>query len=489
LNLYCIIGFFFIAYLFISFRFYKGNIYGLDIKKYKFSFLFKSCAFLLDGIHFFECNYGKTKYKEFVKLYPGENTQQRYRVYILQRLACILFAFLFVDILCIVVSFTESNIEYSGVNTMIERPSYGEGSKELQFDVTLRQGDKNVDKKVFIEVDPRSYTQTELQKLIDEVDGTLENTILGDNHSLNEVQNQLNLIKNIDSSPIEISWESSNEQIISLDGAVNNEGINKEEKVELIATISAGKIEKLHTFQVVVIPKMLTWEEKIYNQFMAAIRKQNDETMYKQNWNMPTQVDDISIQYHKTVTSTAQSLFGLGILLSAVMVVVMREKNRQKSKEREMQLLLDYPEMVYKVIFLMGAGMTVKRAWAKIVKEYEFERNTGAEITRYVYEEMLITWNEMSSGIAEMEAITHFGKRIELKPYLRFSSLLAQNIKKGAKGLLEQLEYEGREALEERQQLAKRLGEEAGTKMLFPMIMMLAIVLLIVMVPAVLSIS
>jgi 1,4-dihydroxy-2-naphthoate octaprenyltransferase len=67
--------------------------------------------------------------------------------------------------------------------------------------------------------------------------------------------------------------------------------------------------------------------------------------------------------------------------------------------------------------------------------------------------------------------------------------MIAQNLKKGTKGFLLQLEAEAKEAQEERKQLAKRLGEEAGTKLVFPMLVMLVIVLAIVMVPALLSFS
>ena len=49
------------------------------------------------------------------------------------------------------------------------------------------------------------------------------------------------------------------------------------------------------------------------------------------------------------------------------------------------------------------------------------------------------------------------------------------------------LEQETENALEERKALAKKLGEEAGTKLLLPMMLMLGIVIAIIMVPAVLS--
>ena len=54
----------------------------------------------------------------------------------------------------------------------------------------------------------------------------------------------------------------------------------------------------------------------------------------------------------------------------------------------------------------------------------------------------------------------------------------------GNRGLCELLGQEAAVALEERKALAKKLGEEAGTKMLLPLIMMLGIVIAIIMVPA-----
>ena len=51
------------------------------------------------------------------------------------------------------------------------------------------------------------------------------------------------------------------------------------------------------------------------------------------------------------------------------------------------------------------------------------------------------------------------------------------------------LKIEAIQEIEERKALAKRLGEEAGTKLLLPMFLMLAIVLIIVIIPAFLSVQ
>lgn len=49
------------------------------------------------------------------------------------------------------------------------------------------------------------------------------------------------------------------------------------------------------------------------------------------------------------------------------------------------------------------------------------------------------------------------------------------------------LEKEADITMQQRKNMAKKQGEEAGTKMLLPMMMMLGIVMVIVMVPAILS--
>lgn len=70
---------------------------------------------------------------------------------------------------------------------------------------------------------------------------------------------------------------------------------------------------------------------------------------------------------------------------------------------------------------------------------------------------------------------------------LKFGSLLSQNLKKGSRGLVELLEQEAENGMEERKSLARKLGEEAGTKLLLPMLLMLILVIVILMVPAILS--
>jgi argininosuccinate lyase len=94
---------------------------------------------------------------------------------------------------------------------------------------------------------------------------------------------------------------------------------------------------------------------------------------------------------------------------------------------------------------------------------------------------------QMKQGIAEKQAYHNFGKHCGLQAYRKLASLLEQNLEKGTSGLSVRLFEEMRQAFEERKSFAIRKGEEATTKLLLPMFLMLAIVLVICIVPAVMS--
>ena len=138
-------------------------------------------------------------------------------------------------------------------------------------------------------------------------------------------------------------------------------------------------------------------------------------------------------------------------------------------------------EIVNKLTLYMGAGMTIRNAFLKLGEDYK-KKGTGKR--RYLYEEILQTCYELQSGKSEAEAYDSFGRRCQLQSYIRLSTLLVQNIRKGSNDLMEVLRREVVDAFADRKKTARKLGEEAGTKLLIPMMLMLCIVMVIIMIPA-----
>ena len=79
--------------------------------------------------------------------------------------------------------------------------------------------------------------------------------------------------------------------------------------------------------------------------------------------------------------------------------------------------------------------------------------------------------------------------RCGLPVYRKFAVMLSQNLRKGTKGLAELLQREAAGAFEERKAAARKLGEETSTRLLGPMFLMLGVGLMIIVVPAFLTIQ
>jgi len=91
--------------------------------------------------------------------------------------------------------------------------------------------------------------------------------------------------------------------------------------------------------------------------------------------------------------------------------------------------------------------------------------------------------------VGELQAYENFGRHCQLSAYRKLSSLIVQNVRKGAKGMQKLLEEEEWEAYEQRKAQARQSGEEASTKLLLPMGIMLVIVLAIMIIPAGISLN
>jgi hypothetical protein len=90
----------------------------------------------------------------------------------------------------------------------------------------------------------------------------------------------------------------------------------------------------------------------------------------------------------------------------------------------------------------------------------------------------------MQSGVSEVGAYERFGRRIGLQQYVMLSGFLIQSIRRGNRALPEQLKEEAYHAMLEKLQQGRKIGEEAGVKLLFPTVMLLALVMFYIMAPA-----
>ena len=362
--------------------------------------------------------------------------------------------------------------------TKLERPEPGQGDIDISLSAWLGEDEIPVD----VEISERVPGKEEAEKAIEASYHLLTERILGENPSLEAVSYDLYLPTYLEETACEVYWYIDNTERIDRNGIVNTEGISGAEQVNLTAEISIGPYEKEYVFSVLVVQGEMNEREKLIYDIKQEIKKASKEGEQENSIVLPQIVGGKEIVYKEPSNDQTGLFVVLIILLAVCSTFLPEQKLAQEKKEKEKELMLAYPEIVSKLCLLIGSGLTVRRAWERIIQEYKERR-----VKNYAYEEMLFSYYELERGLPEGKVYAAFGKRCRLHGYRKLGSLLEQNLKKGTAGLTALLQEETWQAFEDRRAFAVKLAQEAGTRMLLPMILLLLVVLVICIAPAVMS--
>ena len=226
-------------------------------------------------------------------------------------------------------------------------------------------------------------------------------------------------------------------------------------------------------------------EEEIQRKELSqSILAYNEEKGDEGYYYLPSEWDGKGLSWERPRDNSGSLLAALFLVAAAATLLLKRREKEAAKEKRAQSMLMDYPEVIMRFCLLVQSGMTVRNVFAKMGDDYQ--RKRGEEV-RPVYEEILTTCYEIEAGVSELEAYHRFGERCSQVKYKTFATLLIQNLQKGSRQLTAMLEKESQEAWEDRKRRARVMGEEAATRLLFPMILMMVCVMIIVMVPALLS--
>ena len=81
---------------------------------------------------------------------------------------------------------------------------------------------------IVVEVEPQGLTKEQVKELLAEETARMENYIIGANSSLQEVRTDLNLIREIEGTPVTVDWELDSYEVLNLDGSIRKEKVTEE---------------------------------------------------------------------------------------------------------------------------------------------------------------------------------------------------------------------------------------------------------------------
>lgn len=341
--------------------------------------------------------------------------------------------------------------------------------------------------KVTVNVAEQGLSDEETKKALAEAKKEIDDTFPAENSSVNEIREDVYISSSYQQGAVTADWSFDSYKFIDFDGKIYNENVAEEgELVKASVQLQCGEKTEDYEFYFLVCPPKYTKTQEIEKKLKQELINENTKTD-EEKIILPDFIDGKAVNWSIAEDKKSVKIMMFGIIVAIFIPLIDKSRERESQNKRKQMLQMEYAEVVSKLSILVGAGMTVFMAWNKIATDYERKRKNNTIIECPVYEEMLISCHEVESGVSEKRAIERFGERCGIHLYRKFCSLLIQNLQKGTRGLTVLLENEVADAFEERKNLAKRYGEEAGTKMLFPMMIMLAIVMVIIMVPALIS--
>lgn len=429
---------------------------------------------------------GNTAVEQCLKrLHPEGNAQELCRVYYLEKIRKSLLILAaggaLCGLLCIRAGMEKQNL--LGASGTLMRGEYSEGEQEL----TLEAQAGDTKQRYEISVQPRTLSAEEIAVLHEQFASEVPDLILGENGSLREVNSDLVLEETYDGYPFEVEWKSSDVDAISSSGEV--EDLRESREVVLTAEVTYGEGDEegvnlwTERLEITVIPPVLTEAELQYQGIEDALLQAEAESRMESEWNLPDTWEEQTLSW-SVITDNPGPLAGVLAAVIAVLVFFLQDKDLQDELERRKERMRrEYPDIVHQLTLYLGAGLPLRGAFRKLATDYEQARQQG-QADEPAYEEVLYTCRELRAGVSETQAYEHLGRRTGVQEYIRLCTLLSQNLKKGSTELLPRLREEAGNAAREQLQSVRKLGEEASTKLLVPMVMMLAVVMIMILLPA-----
>ncbi len=364
-------------------------------------------------------------------------------------------------------------------NGRVAKNESGEGSAEYYFDITVPGLMK--DEEFSFELKERQLDDTQVQSALAAAQKELSKVMLKDNKSADYVTKDLYLPKSLQDGKVTAAYEFSDMNLVEDDGSIIFENTTKEGQIITLEVIlTCQETEKIIKYPLRIVEDSTDKKALFLKYLKKTIESRENQSPNAKTITLPKELGSLPIEWKDSGAVNPWHILFFLIIVVVAVEFAKRADIKKKEKDKRDMLMSEYPEFISEISLLLGTGMNVKTAIERMVMQKE---KNNEKLTP-LGEELKLTCGEIKGGISEASAYERFAQRTGLRAYRKFCGMLIQNLKKGSKKMRQLLDMEAAMSMEEQKALARKKGEEAGTKLLLPMMIMLALVLVIIMYPA-----
>jgi tight adherence protein C len=165
------------------------------------------------------------------------------------------------------------------------------------------------------------------------------------------------------------------------------------------------------------------------------------------------------------------TLFIMGLII-AICIPVSRAKDlRNKVEKRRLEILMELPELLNRLLLLVNAGENVMRALSRCTQQKSDSGQT-------LYIELHSAIECMKRGESMSLSLEEMGRRCAVPEVKLFATTLLLNARRGGETFVPALRELNRQMWDKRKAIARMLAEQASTRLAFP----LAVIFLLIMV-------
>jgi len=413
----------------------------------------------------------KSIMKKLEFLYPSEDSGKLYREFCIRRIKLTLVTVLAGMILGCFMKISAVN-NRSIPDLSFERNEWDGKKQKLELYAISDEGKLEID----VTLDPRIPGTAELDHYSERLEEEIPLLIRGDNPDTDHVSTDLILSEKYEGYPFKCVWRSSDPARISAYGG--RVDASEEGTVILTLEYSYGSYAGCMDIPVRVVCPGMTGQQAFETDLEKYLTESQDESREEKVWNLPAVYSGSDLTWEYRVDDDSGLLMGVFATVGVAVYLAAGKDLTSRSDKKTENLRRSYPKILRQLALYTGAGMTVKAAFTRIAEDGPKQND------ECVYEEMRIACLEMNRGISESLCYERFGKRTGLGEYIKLSGLLSQNLKRGSAGFAARLKEEAFLSMHERLLESRKAGEKAQTKLLAPMMIMLAVVMVMIMIPA-----
>jgi len=178
------------------------------------------------------------------------------------------------------------------------------------------------------------------------------------------------------------------------------------------------------------------------------------------------------------------SLTAVGLITACSMPLLAKRRLLAMVERRKRSIILELPDVLNKMVLLVNAGETAQGAFLRASQTSSADAPSSA-----LRKELALTVHELQMNISFAKALEQLSRRCASPDVSMFTTTLLLNYKRGGDELVLALRALSKEMWDRRKAVSRTLGEEASSKLVFPMVIIFLIVMVIVGAPAMLMLN